>query len=252
MKHRFLLLPVIVLLAVVGCSRDEERDEMSDPGSVEIPDPVFRAYCLRNFDRDGDGVLSDAEARSIRTVDCRGMEVASLVGIERFPNLDSLVCMDCPSLEELDISANRALRVLICHNCDLWTLDLTFNPALKILGCSGNSRLGTLNVGSNPNLTLLACSGLNIETLNVSRNPRLDTLICGNNRLFSLNVTRNHELIWLDVSQGWAWWRTEKLDVSYCPKLQRLECENVDSLILKRGQVIPELAVAGVRIYYRD
>lgn len=252
MRHLLLFLPVLVCLAI-GCSREEEPEkEIPDRGDVEIPDPVFRAYCLRNFDRDGDGALSSSEARLIRRVNCRGMEIHSLAGIERFPNLDSLVCMDCHSLKELDVSANRSLRVLICHNCDLGTLDLSFNPALKTLGCSGNTRLGVLNVGNNPNLTLLSCFNMNLRTLNVSRNPRLDTLICGGNKLFSLNVTRNCELVWLDVSQGWAWSRTEKLDVSYCPKLQHLQCENVDSLILKRGQTIPEFAVAGVRIYYRD
>lgn len=40
MKHRLLLLSAIVLLAVAGCSRDEERDGMSDLGNVGIPDPA--------------------------------------------------------------------------------------------------------------------------------------------------------------------------------------------------------------------
>lgn len=244
-----LMFWLAVVWSAAGCTA---TDESPDRGNVEIPDPVFRAYCLRRFDRNGDGVLSEAEARMVRSVDCRETDVASLVGIERFSNLDSLICMGCRSLRELDVSANRSLRVLICHDCDLRSLDLTYNPALEKLGCGWNPRLLVLNVSRNPRLTLLSCRNLNLLNLNVSRNLRLDTLICGDNRFFSLDVTRNRELLWLDVSRGWRFLSTEELDVSHCPKLRRLDCENVRSLVLRRGQVIPEMYVIGCRIRYRD
>jgi hypothetical protein len=80
---------------------------------VKISDTRFKSYLLEHFDKNGDGNLSLAEAKEIKEINCRGMEIENLDGIEKFENLESLDCSN-NKLDELEIRYNRKLNKLVC------------------------------------------------------------------------------------------------------------------------------------------
>ena len=74
-------------------------------------------------------------------------------------------------IRELDISANLALRNLICNNTHLNILDVSQHKNLNILRCE-NSPLAYLNLGNNENLTELnkTDSTVNLDVVGSSFN----------------------------------------------------------------------------------
>ena len=139
-----------------------------DKEYVNIPDPNFKAYLIANFDTDGDGEISTEEALKITTIRSNRMDIATLEGIEFFPNLE----------------------VLYCTMNKLRFVDLSGNIKLKDFSCVGNV-IGTLDLKSNPELLQLNCSDNNLYELDVSGNPKLEDLFCLRNVLRTLDLRRN-------------------------------------------------------------
>jgi hypothetical protein len=81
---------------------------------IEIPDANFKSYLLENFDKNGDGNISLLEAKAITAINCSGMNIEKLDGIEKFANLESLDCSN-NELEELEIRYNGKLNKLVCN-----------------------------------------------------------------------------------------------------------------------------------------
>jgi Leucine-rich repeat (LRR) protein len=81
---------------------------------VEISDANFKSYLLENFDKNGDGNISLSEAKGIREINCSGMDIENLDGIEKFENLESLDCSN-NKLDELEIRYNRKLNKVVCN-----------------------------------------------------------------------------------------------------------------------------------------
>lgn len=112
-----LLMPEEVHVIV-----EERVIDTADDVLAYIPDAAFRAYCegrMGEWDTDRNGALSPDEAATVKLIDMshalgyKGRKVASMDGLEYFTGLVGLWC-DGHRLKELDISANRALRVLLC------------------------------------------------------------------------------------------------------------------------------------------
>ncbi len=204
-------------------------------------DPRFKEYCTREFDVDGDGILSISEAEAVESIDLSSLsyKLASLAGIECFPNISSLICsglaltsldlsnntellyLDCSEnqLTTLNVSNNETLTQLYCDDNQLMALDMSNNPALTQLDCS-NNQLTTLNVSNNPALTQLDCSNNQSTTLNVSGNSELLHLNCYDNQLTALNVSNNTALIRLVCGNN----QLTTLDVASNSELQHLYC----------------------------
>ena len=130
---------------------------------VQFEDENFKAYCVENFDSDGDGKVSYAEAKVVTNIDVCNKGISSLKGIESFTNLTYLSCFSNPfssssnQLTSLDVSKNTALTVLKCYSNRLTSLDVSQNTALKQLWCSSN-QLTSLDVSKNTALELLYCN----------------------------------------------------------------------------------------------
>lgn len=82
-----------------------------EPLSQTFPDDIFRDYVLSNFDLDGDGAISNAEAGAVTAIDISGLDITSLKGIERFGRLKVLKCSD-DAIEGLNLIKNPSLSVL--------------------------------------------------------------------------------------------------------------------------------------------
>lgn len=187
MKKLFLSA-ILAVAMFVSCDKNDGKDN-----EVKMADPVFLAYCLENFDTDGDGTISDAEAKQVTEIEIVEMGISSLVSIELFVNLESLDCMD-NKLTSLDLSKNLALTELFCEENQLTSLNVSKNTELKYLVCDNNT-LSSLDVSKNTKLSFLGCPDNKLTSLDISKNKALTELSCSGNTLAKLTLSRNHALI---------------------------------------------------------
>lgn len=188
------------------CKKDSQTAIVIDPDSaIPVPDPVFMRYLLNNFDTDGNGCLSVAEAEEVISIVVCTDSIQTLSGIRFFVNLKHLECAGSNDgnggpasgqLTELDVSAARHL---ICLNAR--------NNRLELLNISQQQLLDTLNVGHNA-----------LQSLDVTPNWALRTLICPHNKLTSLKGLSR--LCYLDCEYN----ELTSLDLSGCPFLYTLYC----------------------------
>ena len=159
--------------------------------NVQFADLTFKTFCIENFDTNGDGELSCAEAEAVTVIDVTSKGIISLQGIECFSNLIDLSCGE-NQLTSLDLSNNTALTKLNCRYNQLTNLDVSNNSALIDLDCSYN--LLTNLVLNNAALTWLSCQFNQLTNLDLTTNTALTYLYCRNNQLTSLDVSNNSAL----------------------------------------------------------
>ena len=183
---------------------------------ANVPDKTFREYLLKQFDKDGNGVLTPAERYAVTEIDVENKYISNLSGIQFFPNLKVLNCGH-NRLTKLDVRENTVLQELVCWENQLTSLDVSQNTALQELACFEN-QLTSLDVRQNPALQKLSCWDNRLTSLDVSKNTELTYLKCSYNRMTELDVSKNTELTYLDCSYN----RLTELDVSQNTKLTEL------------------------------
>ena len=192
---------------------------------VEFDDEAFRAYCIEHFDKDGDGEVSiRVEADTVKRIEVNTETIASLKGLESFPGLTSLTCKSEDNqglLESLDVSGNPKLSTLICSGNQLTALDLSQNTALGFLWCSNNA-LTELDLTNNSSLSSLYCDSNRLAALTVKGKASLRRIVCSNNQLTELNLTENPALYSVYCENN----RLTTLDLSDLPALSSLNCDN--------------------------
>ena len=153
-----------------------------------FPDDTFRQYVLDSFDTNHDGDLSDSECDAVTTIIVDTERISSLLGVELFPNLESLTCRSNTGnghLTSLDVTHNTHLTYLNCLGNQLSDLDVSQNPDLRYLNCYHN-QLSALDVSNNHLLEDLRCYYNNLSVLDISRNHALSYLRCNNNPMSCL------------------------------------------------------------------
>ena len=90
---------------------------------TNFPDPAF-LDCVRAFDLDGDGALSESERAAVTKLDVRGKGIRSLDGVGFFPALTQLNCIG-NALTELPLDQTPNLTNLLCNENQLTGLDLS-------------------------------------------------------------------------------------------------------------------------------
>ena len=183
---------------------------------ANVPDKTFREYLLKQFDKDGNGVLTPAERYAVTEIDVENKYISNLSGIQFFPNLKVLNCGH-NRLTKLDVSENTVLQELVCWENQLTSLDVSQNTALQELECFEN-KLTSLDVSQNPVLQKLSCWDNRLTSLDVSKNTELTYLKCSYNRLKELDVSKNTELTYLECGRN----QLTELDVSRNTKLTEL------------------------------
>ena len=197
---------------------DERPAEGLPIDETNFPDEIFRAWVSENCDATGDGLLNDGELASVTMVDVSGSGIASLKGIELFPDLVYLFCPN-NQLTELDLSQNPALFLLDCSGNQLTALDVSNNPALDTISASNNA-LAALDVSRLPELTSLVVSENRLAELDLSQNTALVDLICDTNGLSSLILPDSQTLETIFASDN----ALTELYVSGLPALRSLFC----------------------------
>ena len=69
---------------------------------------TFREYLLKQFDKDGNGVLTPAERYAVTEIDVENKYISNLSGLQFFPNLKVLNCSH-NRLTKLDVSKNTVV-----------------------------------------------------------------------------------------------------------------------------------------------
>jgi len=208
--------------------------------NVNIPDANFKAYLVGNsaINTNGDTEIQLSEAAAFSgMIDCSGLNISDLTGIEDFTALTYLNC-ETNQLTSLDVSYNTALTNLYCRNNQLTSLDVSQNTALTVLNCETN-QLTTLDVSNNTALIYLYCYANQLTSLDVSNNTALIALYCYNNQLTTLDVSSNTALTNLNCQ----WNQLTSLDVSYNTYLTSLYCYNnqLTSLDVSYNTALTEL-----------
>ena len=122
---------------------------------------------------------------------------------------------------KLDVSNNPALKILYCSNQGLSELNLSNNLALTTLDCSLNY-ITNLDLSNNRALLGLACDSNRLTSLNLSNNSVLTGLHCSSNRLLSLDLSNNTALSWLTCDSN----SLANLDLSNNTVLNILSCNS--------------------------
>ena len=188
-------------------------------GNVEFADANFKAYCVDNFDTNGNGEISLSEAAAVTVMNVYTDHIASLNGIESFTNLQSLVCHPNASGHSGQFGytfVNQYGEEVIGQ---LTTLDLSMNTKLQHLNCQAN-QLASLNVSNCTALTYLNCAFNQITSLDLSSCAALEEIYCRYAGLTSLDVSDLTSLRKLECEFN----QLTSLDVSNCSALSHLDC----------------------------
>lgn len=137
--------------------------------TVNIPDVNFKETLLKNrrINTNENNEIEVAEASAYTgTISIGSKKIKDLTGIEAFVNVTKLYCYN-NRLKTLDLSNNKALKLVDCSRNQLTKLDFSPNIALEELTCSDN-QLTELNIANGNNMA--------IEYMNATMNPNLKTI----------------------------------------------------------------------------
>lgn len=182
---------------VQDASAEEER-AASYPVSVDtahFPDKAFRSVAT-SYDKNRDGKLSKNETDSVREMDIKHKNIASLQGMEYFGQLQILDCSGNP-ITSLDVSQNKKLQKLTFNWTEVRTVSIDGLKELKgIYFIEGE--VSKVNLTNLPNLEVLTCAKNKISSLNLKNLPKLNHLSCSENKLTSLNLSpfKNLRDVW--------------------------------------------------------
>ena len=157
-----------------------------------FPNDNFREFVAEKVDPDKNGVLTDAEIKTIKTIKADAIGAEDITGIEYFTELTELSCCDNAILV-LDLSKNTKLESLECYENYIFSLDFSNNKELIYLDCS-DSAMEKLNVSKNLKLTTLYCSFSYLDSLDLKNNKELKYLYCQDTNLTKLDITNNPKL----------------------------------------------------------
>ena len=154
---------------------------------ANVPDKTFREYLLKQFDKDGNGVLTPAERYAVTEIDVENKYISNLSGLQFFPNLKVLNCSH-NRLTKLDVSKNTELTYLDCGYNRLTELDVSQNTKLTELYFVSN-KITSLQADNCTNLTVIF-TGSNKYKVEVYKKTRiLDPDILPGN--FDISRVRN-------------------------------------------------------------
>ncbi len=201
---------------------------------VEFEDDTFKAYCLANFDTDGDGKISEDEALAVTVMNCFNASptheytyyysgsdrydliyASSLKGIEEFKNLQILNVSGSTSVQgplaSLDLRQNTALKLLVVNYNDISSLNIegltqlegleSCYTKLSEIDAYGLSKLEYLNATNNTllkKINLSQCTSF--TTLDIENTLALERFECANTELTKLNLSYQPYLSYVNCS----------------------------------------------------
>ena len=149
-----------------------------------FPDPYFQLYVRDNYDTDDNGVIDDDVLVGVTSIiiNLTDSSIASLKGIEKFPNLAYLNFWG-GNIESIDLYEAINLVSLDCVGDNLTEIRLPASSTkLQYLKCSDNQLTMLPDLSSYPSIVSIDCSNNLLTGLTLS-NDALVYLNCGNNQI---------------------------------------------------------------------
>lgn len=238
LKEDFFKRQCVCLCSVGIAVEDEEKTSdyiqiiPLSADAVLFSDENFKSFCVKNFDKNGDGEISKYEAGLVTEMKCAEMGFASLGDIKYFENLTYLDA-SANNLTSLDVSHNTKLTELRVNDSSINSLVLGNLPDLITLDCSHNVKLRSIIFwDTTNNLQRLNCSFTSICSLPLSDLINLTNLDVSYTDIGieCLDVSCNSQLVELGAmgSSGY-------LDVSKNSALAILRIEPDVKLIVVKG-----------------
>ncbi len=203
--------------------------------NVYFADNAFKAYCVANFDTDGDTRISKEEAAQITEIDCSEMEITSLEGIQNMTALTTLNCRYNSIAGELNLSGLKNLKTLYADHNLISKIDVSGCSSLETLWSYDNyaydddSRMYfSLN-----EINLKGCSALKyvkladnaIKTIDFSDSPELEELDVTLNSLTSINVSNCSKLRLASIRGNKF---NSAVDFSHCSEMTYLNASEAE------------------------
>ena len=204
----------------LALTKDETTEVFHNDGGVVIPDAALKAWLIGNYDDDGDGELSIAEADNVTLVNCSGRGVKDLTGLEACTNLETIDCSN-NEISTIRLSRLTKLTTLRCYGNSVEVLDLTGCAAMQALYLQDVST----NTVSGTSITVTGYDQAASLTFSVADTPFTSLTISGSGMLSALDVTANTQLVSLDCSGNTA---LQSIDVSSLSVLQSLNLNGCD------------------------
>ena len=234
---KILFLPLL-LLVLYSCEPMQKK--------IKIPDEKFKSYLVANYDNDGDGEISKAEATLVEKIEISTDNVYSLEGLEHFVNLEHLDCDGSQvgnsfrrKLTSINISNLTFLKHFSCRGNKISTLNVENNRMLETLYCDGNQLTG-INIQYNTLLKVFSCWKNQISIIDVSQNRALVTIFCRDNNIMNLDITNNVELRFLECSEN----KLQTINTSKNGSLEVFACSvnNLTTLDVSENRSLNTLA----------
>lgn len=115
------------------------------------------------------------------------------------PKLNRLT-LDVTNVETVDVSKNPELLILNVSDTKVTSVDISENKKLREFYCSHRGaynneyKFTSLDLTNNPDLIYLVCSGNKLTELDVTKNPKLQYLEVSDNYLTEIDLSNNNDL----------------------------------------------------------
>ena len=211
--HNLVTASLCICLMLASCSLNEDINELTTD-YVKIPDFSFESILIDlGIDSDGqvNQKMSKQDAEKIFKLDLSSLDFGAIddfTGIEAFTNLRSLT-VTRHSIEHIDLSSNRELKMLNLVGNQLINIDLSNNTNLKLVDISYNELKSIEGIPALSNLIELDLSGNLIEEIKID-NATLEKLQMTDNELITIDIAgasnvnsillTNNNLSTLDIS----------------------------------------------------
>ena len=152
---RNLLLAVATLFVVCSLPiiSKYKVNATNNSFGIEINEDNFPDQVLRNElskkDIDGNGFLSSYELNKVIGIYVYDSNITDLSGVELLPELQSIECYNCNSIEKIDVSKCKTLTKIDCHGCrNITEIIIDGCDTLTSVNCEGCSKLAVIPIMS--------------------------------------------------------------------------------------------------------
>ena len=202
-----ILFAAFIAMSLFSCGSSTSKNDKAPvavgPG-LAINEESFPDLGLQKFflsqGYGADGAISDEELQSVTMLDLSNMQLRSLSGIERFPNL-SVLKLNGNVLEELDVPAIPTLEELYCANCGMKRLNVKACPQLRVLYCQEN-KLDSLILEGMPLLEQVEANNNVMKKVVFTDCPQLRTINLASNKLSAADLSKCAALYDLNVAEN--------------------------------------------------
>lgn len=187
--------------------------------STTFPDANFRNFVITKVAGGSDGKFTNAELAKITSMGANNLGINDVTGIEHFTSLKRLGLYN-NNIKKLDLSANKNLTYLDCHDNQLTDLDVSKHTMLDTLSIA-NNKISSIDITNNTRLLRFLANDNPIQSIDISKNTKLKTLFLCNNNLSEINLENNVELKQLSIYYN----SIRELDLSKLTKLEVVEIQ---------------------------